>query len=432
MGCWNDHVREVLVTASGMGSLSKEMSVSVSSNFTGFKQLENLGWHDIGYPIAEISKDGSVIITKQKGTGGMVSVDTCKSQLLYEIQGPWYYNSDVTATLTDITFEQVGTDRVRMHGIKSGLPPPTTKVGITARGGFQAEMRWFLVGLDTAAKGRMLEAQIRKAMGSHANKFTVLDFTLNGTAAENPEDQNSATVDFRILAQARKAEDLAPPKFAKLIIDQCMQTYPGGTPHLDLRQAFPKPIYEFYVTLLPQSVVRHIVHIPGESFEIAPPAVDKTKTYPSQQPSEAVTANAADLSEFGATVRGPLGWIVHARSGDKGSNANVGFWVRQADEYAWLRTLLSTETIKQLLAKEYKGKQIVSTHTSSLSLPLAYSLKDRFELPNLRAVHFLLHDHLDRGCNSTRSYDFLAKNVAEFLRARYVDIPTKFLYRGKL
>jgi hypothetical protein len=63
--------------------------------------------------------------------------------------------------------------------------------------------------------------------------------------------------------------------------------------------------------------------------------------------------------ELGDTVRGPLGWIVHARSGDKGSNANVGFWVRHEDEFEWMRQLLSTENLKILLAKEYSGNKIV-------------------------------------------------------------------------
>lgn len=109
-------------------------------NFTGFKSLgHGSGWGNIGYPIVEISKEGDVIITMQKyASGSAVTVDTCKSQLLYEIQGPWYYNSDATAMLDGIHFEQRGINRAAIHGVQSGPPPPTTKVGITARGGFQA------------------------------------------------------------------------------------------------------------------------------------------------------------------------------------------------------------------------------------------------------------------------------------------------------
>ena len=120
-----------------------------------------------------------------------------------------------------------------------------------------------------------------------------------------------------------------------------MEGYPGATrknqnvpigenfadlilAHLDLRQAFPKPVQEYWVTLLPQSDIQHTVHLwNGEEFEVPPPP--ESKIYDPQQPSE---AEAKDLktSDWGPTTRCPLGYIAHARSGDKGSNANVGFW----------------------------------------------------------------------------------------------------------
>ena len=95
-------------------------------NFTGFKSLEWKQWQDLGYPIAEISQSGQIIITKNKGFGGEVSTQTCTSQLLYEIQGPWYFNSDVTAVLHELWFEQIATDKVAVRGVKGDLPPSTT------------------------------------------------------------------------------------------------------------------------------------------------------------------------------------------------------------------------------------------------------------------------------------------------------------------
>jgi len=177
----------------------------------------------------------------------------------------------------------------------------------------------------------------------------------------------------------------------------------------------PRPYYEYYVSLMPQSVLKHTTHLDTSTRTISIPTPTKTKLYPAQQPSYDLTS-PVDLTSFGPTVSGPLGWIVHARSGDKGSNANVGFWVRYEDEWDWLRSLLTLAKIKDLLADEYKdGKKV-----------------DRFEIPGMWAVHFLLHDHLDRGVNSTSTYDILGKNVAEFLRCRWVDIPKKFLDRGKI
>lgn len=409
---WERNQLHELANAFVAGHLIECSNYVTGGNFTGFKALEAKGWLDIGYPIAEISSNGQVIITKSLNSGGEVSTQTCSSQLLYEIQGPWYYNSDVTAILDELWFEQLGTDRVALHGVKGAVPPATTKVGLTAKGGYQAEVHWFPCGLDIPEKARMLEAQVRHLLQPHIHRFSKLEFTLNGSAAENASNQNAATVDLRVFAQARSEADLAPERFLRPIIDPIMQSYPGATFHLDFRQGLPKPIFEYYVTLLPQNDVEHRVHLwDGSSFEIPPPP--ETKTWATQQPSQPATANSQ--SDFGPTTHGPLGWLVHARSGDKGSNANVGFWVRHRDEWDWLRSTLSVETVKNLLGDEYKGKKI-----------------DRFELPNLLAVHFLLHDHLDRGVSCSSSYDFLGKNVAEYLRSKYVDLPNRFLNRGKL
>jgi hypothetical protein len=84
---------------------------------------------NLGFPIAEISGDGGLVITKEENAGGILNVQTVSAQLLYEIQGPLYYNSDVTAVFSNIKLEQVGPTRVRVTGIEGLPPPPTTKVG---------------------------------------------------------------------------------------------------------------------------------------------------------------------------------------------------------------------------------------------------------------------------------------------------------------
>lgn len=411
---WQRSDLDKLANAFVAGHLSECSSYSTGGNFTGFKDLECLGWNNIGYPIVEISQSGEVVVTKNKGSGGEVSVNTLTSQFLYEIQGPWYFNSDVTAVLDNVSFEYISEHRVALRGVKGASPPPTTKVGITAKPIYQAEMHWFLTGLDIPAKARMMEQLIRAQMGANVSNFTCLSFQTIGSCAENPTSQNAATVDFRIIAQARKAEDLAPAKFVRPCIDPIMVAYPGATPHLDLRQAFPKEVFEYYVTLLPQSAIDHRVHLAsGATIDIPPPP--ETKTWPRQQPTRDTTASPRGFGSFGATIRAPLGTIVHARSGDKGSDCNVGFWVRHHDEYAWLQTLLSKEFMKQLLADEYKGNRI-----------------ERCEFSGIKAVHFLLKDHLDRGVSCTTSVDFLGKNCAEYLRSRFVDIPMRFLARGRI
>ena len=170
------------------------------------------------------------------------------------------------------------------------------------------------------------------------------------------------------------------------------------------------------MTLIPQSACKHRVHClfdpHHEAIAVAlPPRTSEYGTQDSYEPSDSVA-----LDTWGETKPAPLGYVVLGRSGDKASDANVGFFVRQDDEYEWLRSMLTIAKLKELLGpEEYSGARV-----------------DRFEMRNIRVVHFLLKNHLDRGYNSGSKLDTLAKNLCEYLRAKVVDIPTKFLERGRI
>ena len=151
-----------------------------------------------------------------------------------------------------------------------------------------------------------------------------------------------------------------------------MQSYPGATFAVDTRQAAPKPYYEYFVSTFPQDRIRHISHIPSHNAQISIDPPRETTPFVLEQLSYE-TAAPFDLGVFGPTTRCPLGYVVHARSGDKGSDANVGFFVRHPDEWDWLRTLLSTEKIRELLGNDDKGDQIF-----------------RFELPNIWGMFLFL------------------------------------------
>jgi hypothetical protein len=112
------------------GHLIECSSYVCGGYYSGFKNLFE-GCEDIGFPIAEIFQDGSCVITKEEGTGGEISIGTVTSQLLYEIQGPRYYGSDVVANLEGIEMKQEGKDRVLVSGIVGEAPPSTTKVGVS-------------------------------------------------------------------------------------------------------------------------------------------------------------------------------------------------------------------------------------------------------------------------------------------------------------
>ncbi|KAK3679184.1 hypothetical protein LTR78_000745 [Recurvomyces mirabilis] len=212
------------------GHLIECSSYVCGGYYSGFKDLFD-GCENIGFPIAEINQDGSFLMEKEPDTGGEMSVGTCASQLLYEIQGPQYYGSDVVAVLEGIKMTQVEKDKVLVEGVKGGAPPTTTKVGITAKGGWQAEFHYMLVGLDLEAKAEWTERQVRYSMGKNAEKFNVLKFTLNGYCPDDPRNQDVATADFRVFVQTKDRslivrDSMEVPGFNRWCMENFLQSCP--------------------------------------------------------------------------------------------------------------------------------------------------------------------------------------------------------------
>lgn len=134
-----------------------------------------------------------------------------------------YYNSDVTAKIDSITLLQISDDRVQVDNVVGLLPPPTTKIGVTGRGGYQAEIHWSIVGLDVEEKAALLKANIETSLGEERiSRLSLLSFTLNGRSPDNPQSQTAAAVDFRIFAQAPNGEDVALENFMQPILDVIM------------------------------------------------------------------------------------------------------------------------------------------------------------------------------------------------------------------
>ncbi|KFA55440.1 hypothetical protein S40293_08901 [Stachybotrys chartarum IBT 40293] len=186
---WQRTDFEKLANALMAGHLIECFTYITGNNPTGFKSLEWSAMGIFGYPIAEISPDEEVVITKAQYTSGPVSVETCKERLLYEIQGMYYFHCDITAVINRVGFIWTGLDRVPMSGVR-GIPPhKPTKVGLTALGDYKSELHWAAVGLDIKEKARMLELQIKASLGSKLDRFTHFDIQIYGEVLENPKNQ---------------------------------------------------------------------------------------------------------------------------------------------------------------------------------------------------------------------------------------------------
>ena len=366
-------------------------------NYAFFKDVPGL--EHPGFPIAEIYEDGSTVITKHEGTGGLVSVGTVTAQLLYETAEPAYYNPDVVSRFDTIQIEQQGPDRVRLFDIRGEPAPENVKVCLNYLGGFRNQMTFVLTGLDIQAKADLVERTLRHELD--VTQFDLFDVCLANTAAQDAETNQEAAALLKVTVKSQDRK-IVGRAFSSKIVELALASYPGlftTTPPTD-GNAFAV----YWPTLVPADIPEHVVVLEdGSEISIPPTASrkDATKIVCSSCPDIAVPA--------GPTIKLPLGTVFGARSGDKGGNANVGVWGPSDEAYAWLAATMTVELFQQMIPE-----------TSSLEVL-------RFELPNLRSLNFVVVGLLGEGVASSIRFDGQAKSLGEYLRSRFVDLPESLL-----
>lgn len=223
---WSDTDYDRLAGAFLAGHIIECSAYASGSNFSGFNRFPLEDFIDSGFPIAEVEADGSCVITKHEGTGGMVTEETIKCQLLYEIQGNVYLNSDVKAILDHVQIKQESKDRVRFSGIKGRPPPPTTKLAVFFQGGYESQSLANFAGYSTRRKHKLYEIQIRKRLEERGltKQFDILEFQTIGGVVQDPKRMFEATTYSRIFAQAKKPEPLSA---LKLILADDTQQKPS-------------------------------------------------------------------------------------------------------------------------------------------------------------------------------------------------------------
>ena len=400
---WATHDYDALAGAICAGHVIECGPQATGGNFSGFRAVADL--IEPGFPIAEIAADGSSVITKNPGTGGAVTPDTVTAQLVYEIGDPAYQNPDVTTHLDTATLRDLGEDRVEIRGVRGSAPPATTKVAITGVGGWQNSMIFALTGTDLDEKAALAERSVRRRIERLAGIDAVAIDRI-GTAQHDPDSQNAGTQLLRIAVQG--TQEAAGRACSSQLVELALSSYPGlyslGPPQ-------PGSAFGVYwPALVDQQLLEHTVHHhDGTSEPITPGSADGTE--------DQLTVSAEPLPVSSVRVHGigdelvvaSLDEIVHARSGDKGGDANLGVWVRDPAAWDWLRSTLTVDELRRLLPE-----------TSELVIT-------RHELPNLGAVNFLIHGLLGTGATSTLRLDAQAKALGEWLRARSTKVPRSLL-----
>ncbi|HNY64212.1 MAG TPA: DUF1446 domain-containing protein [Deltaproteobacteria bacterium] len=348
----------------------------------------------VGFPIAEVYGDGSSVITKHPGTGGLVSVDTVKAQLLYEISDHRYLTPDVVARFDTICLSQEGPDRVLVSGAKGEPPTATAKVCINTLAGYRNSMTLLLAGLDIEKKARIVQEALFDAIGG-SDQFQKLDVQLIRSDKEDPGTNEEAFAYLRLTAidPDRKKVD----KLSSKAVELALANIPGFAGTAPPAKGTPAIVY--WPALVSKGHVSQRVVIGDQEF-----AVEESVPGGSAVRIEPVVPDLP-AAPGGRTVRVPFGRVFATRSGDKGGNANLGVWAKTPEAYAFLKGFLTTERLLGLL-RDLKGCGI-----------------DRCELPNLLALNFYIHGILGEGAAASVRLDAQAKTLGEYLRAKLVDIP---------
>ncbi|WP_031155410.1 acyclic terpene utilization AtuA family protein [Streptomyces erythrochromogenes] len=382
--------------------------------------------HDVrrpGFPLAEISADGSAVITKHPGTGGAVTTGTVTAQLLYETQGVRYLGPDVTARLDTVRLTDDGADRVRISGVRGERPPASLKVGVTRIGGWRNEVVFVLTGLDIEAKAELVRSQLAETLEGVADAA----WTLARTDHADADTEETASALLRLVVR-----DPSPDRVGRALTSKAVELALGSYPgfHVCAPPGPAQPYGVFASAFVPADEVPHTAvlpdgaRVPMPAPTPAPPAQPPAPPAPAPPGPPAFEARgsgggapegvggaapAGSGAEPRETVRAPLGALAGARSGDKGGDANVGVWVCSGPAWAWLRDTLTVDRFQALLP-ETRGLAV-----------------QRHELPDLRALNFTVTGILGDGVASGHRFDPQAKALGEWLRARHLDIPAHLL-----
>ncbi|MCU1648813.1 MAG: exopolyphosphatase [Nocardia sp.] len=358
----------------------------------------------LGYPVAAVFADGSSVITKHAGTGGLVSKGTVTAQLLYETGDPAYENPDVVAHFDTLKLSQLTPDQVMITGVQGSPPSGSTKVAINYLGGYRNSMTLVLTGLDIDEKASWAEQQLFEIVGGR-DTFAKVDTRLIRYERPDAPSNEQATAHLRITV-----EDPDAKKVGRRFSDATMELALGGYPgfHTTTPPASPNLYGVYWPALVPSYLVRQEVVMNDGSTLLVPP-VPSSSTDRSAGEASHLRSDVGDPIAMGATRRVPLGALCGARSGGQGGNAKIGLWTTDAESYSWLEQYLTVDQFRGLLVE-----------AQDLTVR-------RYRLPNLNALNFVVVGLLGDDVAASARLDPQAKGLGEYIRSRYVDIPESLL-----
>ncbi|MFN4166404.1 MAG: acyclic terpene utilization AtuA family protein [Ferrovibrio sp.] len=373
--------------------------------FTDWREVPD--WDNIGYPIAEVSADGSFVVTKPKGTGGLVSVGTVSEQLVYEIGDPAsYFLPDVTCDFTAVKIEQAGENRVRVSGAKGRPPTDRYKVSATYLDGFRAVAHLTIGGIEARAKAeRTAEAILKRTR----RLFTMLNLgdyrassieVLGTEAMYGPHAQPGALTSREVVLKlsVSHTDKTALDIFAREIAP-AGTSFSAGTTGFFGGRPTPQPVVKLFSCFIPKPALPVALDMAGTPEPLDLPLVSGDSTgMPAGQP---------DLRPMDDSPRRavPLVRLAWARSGDKGDDSNIGIIARKPEYLPAIRAALTEDAVQRYFSHLVEG-------------PV-----ERFEWPGIHGLNFLLRHALGGGGIASLRNDPQGKAYAQMLLDYPVPVP---------
>jgi hypothetical protein len=374
--------------------------------FTDWQDVPD--WENIGFPIVEASADGSFVITKAPGTGGLVTPATVAEQLLYEIGDPRaYLVPDVSCDFTCVKMVQLGEHRVGVSGATGRGPTAHYKVSATFADGYRNTGFLTIAGEQAVAKARRTGQALLTRMSGMLQARGLPPFSETRIEVLGGEDMygvhaNTSAREVVLKMSAKCASKDSLELFAREFAPAATSMAPGTLGLVGGRPS-PTPVVRLFSFLWPKAAVAVEIDVAGERVPVAIPAdggFDASVLPPALRHISAASPSDAK--------RVPLIRLAHGRSGDKGDKANIGVIAHRAEDLAALSAWLTPERVAEHFAHR------------------APSRVERFDLPGLNAINFVLHDVLGGGGMASLHTDNLAKAYAQVLLAMEVPAPAGF------
>ncbi|MDO8377172.1 MAG: acyclic terpene utilization AtuA family protein [Aquabacterium sp.] len=402
---WKADELDKLAQGSLAGHLIECGTQTTGGNYTDWASVP--GWDDMGFPIAECRADGSFVVTKPAGTGGLVCPSTVGEQMLYEIGDPRaYILPDVVCDFTAVTLAQVGPDRVEVKGARGRPPTDQAKASLTHADGFRAMSLFMIGGIDAGAKARRTGAAMLARMRRHYAARGWPDFTEASVEAIGAEDTYGPQARVSAREVMLKVGVRHPVKdaldlFSREVAPMALMTSPaitgftGGRPKV-------QPVVRLFSCLVPKHQLS--VGIDMGAQQVAAPQLAGKPLDLAALPAVGGPLPVADAFARGARSV-PLVQLAWGRSGDKGDSANIGIIARKPEFLPYIRAAITEESVARWFAHLASGEV------------------RRFDLPGTLALNFTLQQALGGGGIASVRMDSQGKAFAQMLLDHPVSIP---------